>query len=37
MIARHEMSPTNFILALFEIEENMYVSGFFCYSRANQG
>jgi hypothetical protein len=28
VIARHEMSPTNFILAVFDIEENMYVSVF---------
>jgi hypothetical protein len=26
VIARHEMSPSNFILAVFDIEERLYVS-----------
>jgi hypothetical protein len=32
VITRHEMSPTNFILAVFDIEEKLYVLGLFCYS-----
>ena len=32
LIARHEMSPTNFILAVFDIEERLYVPGHVCYS-----
>jgi len=31
MIARHEMSPSNFILAVFDIEEKLYVRDS-CYS-----
>jgi hypothetical protein len=32
MIGRHEMSPSNFILAVFDIEKKLYVPGFFYYS-----
>jgi hypothetical protein len=36
MIARHEMSPSNFILAIFDIEEKLYVRGLLLFLGANQ-
>ena len=30
-ITVHDMSPSNFILAIFDIEEKLYVLGLICY------
>jgi Tfp pilus assembly protein PilN len=36
MIARHEMSPSNFILAVFDIEAKLCVTGLLLFRGANQ-